>query len=152
MMCAGLMHFRASLMAMRRISWIDHRISDGVAMALFLPWSGVEFFWLRRIGVVADHRHHGEGEHGHGNVTMPAVPGSALVVPNSFLAVSKLSSIAQRWPSTATSVSMLVPAGYQVVKKTRSPSAMRRRISRPRVHKPSLALLNCPASRSASSR
>lgn len=29
---------------------------------------------------MADHRHHGEGEHGHGNVTMPAMPGSALVV------------------------------------------------------------------------
>jgi len=33
--------------------------------------------------------------------------------------------IAQRWPSTATSVSMVVPAGHQVVKKARSPSAMR---------------------------
>ena len=29
---------------------------------------------------MADHRHHGEGEHGHGNVTMPAMPGSGFVV------------------------------------------------------------------------
>src|SRR3984893_5736702 len=61
---------------------------------------------------------------------------SLLSSPNSFFAVSKLSSIAHRWPSTATSVSIVVPAGHQVVKKARSSSAMRRRISRPRVHKP----------------
>ena len=29
---------------------------------------------------MADHRHHGEGEHHHGNVAVPAMPGSALVV------------------------------------------------------------------------
>ena len=29
---------------------------------------------------MADHRLHGEGEHHHGNVAMPAMPGSALVV------------------------------------------------------------------------
>ena len=29
---------------------------------------------------MADRRHHGEGEHHHGNVAMPAMPGSALVV------------------------------------------------------------------------
>ena len=44
MMCAGWIRFRASLMAMRRTSWIDHRINDGVAMVWFLPWSGVCFF------------------------------------------------------------------------------------------------------------
>jgi hypothetical protein len=37
MMRAGLIRFRASLMAMRRISWIDHRINVGAATALFLP-------------------------------------------------------------------------------------------------------------------
>ena len=37
-----------------------------------------------------------------------------------FFAVSKLSSIAHRWPSIATSVSIDVPAGHQVVKKARS--------------------------------
>src|SRR5882672_10418165 len=65
MMCAGWIRFRASLTATRRISWIDQRINDGVAPFLFLllPWSGVPFFWRRRIGAMADHRHHGEGEH-----------------------------------------------------------------------------------------
>jgi hypothetical protein len=75
---------------------------------------------------MADRRHHGEGEHHQGNVTMPPMPGSALVViePELVFAVSKLSSIAHRWPSTATIVSMDVPAGHQVVKKARSPSAI----------------------------
>jgi hypothetical protein len=31
-------------MAMRRTSWIDQRINDGVAVLLFLPWFGVAFF------------------------------------------------------------------------------------------------------------
>src|SRR3981189_963615 len=68
-------------MATRRISWIDQRINDGVAPFLFLllPWSGVPFFWRRRIGAMADHRHHGEGEHHQRNVAMPPMPGSALV-------------------------------------------------------------------------
>src|SRR5919112_1294139 len=43
--------------------------------------------------------------------------------PSSFLAVSKPSSMAQRRPSTLTRVSIAVPAGYQVEKKARSPSA-----------------------------
>ena len=34
----------ASLMAMRRTSWIDHRINDGVALIWLLPWLGVWFF------------------------------------------------------------------------------------------------------------
>src|SRR3981189_284827 len=45
MMCAVCIRFRASLMAMRRTSWIDHRINDGVAMVWFLPWFGVWFFF-----------------------------------------------------------------------------------------------------------
>src|ERR1039458_6210220 len=101
----------------------------------FCRGSAFRFFGRRRIGAMADHRHHGEGEHHQGNVAMPPMPGSALVVikPELVFAVSKLSSIAHRWPSTATSVSMEVPAGHQVVKKARSSSTMRRRISRPRV-------------------
>src|SRR6476661_9276163 len=72
--------------------------------------------------------------------------------PSSFLAVSKLSSMAQRRPSTATRVSITVPAGHQVVKKARSPSAILRRISRPLVHRPARVSLYSAASRSASSR
>src|ERR687886_874048 len=68
--------------------------------------------------------------------------------PNSFLAVSKPSSIAQRRPSTATRVSIPVPAGHQVVKKAKSPSAMLRRISRPLVHSPDRLSLYSAASRS----
>src|ERR1022692_1950008 len=44
MMWAGWIRLRASLMAMRRTSWIDQRINDGVAMLLCLPWFGVAFF------------------------------------------------------------------------------------------------------------
>jgi hypothetical protein len=44
MMRVGWFRFRASLMAIRRTSWIDQRINDGVAKLLFLPWSGVWFF------------------------------------------------------------------------------------------------------------
>jgi hypothetical protein len=38
------------------------------------------FFGRRRIGAMSDRGHHGEGEHHQGNVAMPAMPLSALVV------------------------------------------------------------------------
>src|SRR5215204_4955611 len=76
---------------------------------------------------------------------------SLWVRPNSVLAVSNASSIAQRWPSTRTSVSSGVPAGHQVEKNARSPSAMVRLISRPRVHRPVRSLLYSSALRSANS-
>src|ERR1700692_1148919 len=44
MMFAGWIRFRASLMAMRRTSWIDQRINDGVAVLLCLRWFGAAFF------------------------------------------------------------------------------------------------------------
>src|SRR3954468_2724910 len=72
--------------------------------------------------------------------------------PNSFLAVSKPSSMAQRRPSTATRVSIPVPAGHQVVKKASSPSAILRRIRRPLVQRLDRLWLYSAASRSASSR
>src|SRR3954467_15863970 len=56
--------------------------------------------------------------------------------PNSFLAVSKPSSMAQRCPSTLTSTATGGPAGHQVMKKARSPSAIVRRIRRPLGHRP----------------
>src|SRR6202022_931965 len=46
----------------------------------FCRGSAFRFFGRRRIGAMADHRHHGEGEHHQGNVAMPPMPGSALVV------------------------------------------------------------------------
>src|SRR5450759_3591387 len=101
-----------------------------------------------------DDGHHGEGEHDRRDMTVPAMPGAGLVVIEAefVLAVSKLSSMAQRWPSTDTSFFMGVSLGHHVEKKARSPSAMFRRISRPRVHFPVSVLLYSPASRSASSR
>src|SRR6478672_2625784 len=72
--------------------------------------------------------------------------------PNSFLAVSKPSSMAQRRPSTATRVSIAVPAGHQVAKKARSPSAIVRRIRRPLVHRPDRIWLYSAASRSEERR
>jgi len=38
------------------------------------------FFWRRRISAMADRRHHGEGEHRQGHMTMPTMPGPGLVV------------------------------------------------------------------------
>ena len=81
---------------MRRTSWIDHRINDEAALVLFLPWFGVSFFWLPRIGMMADHRHHGEGEHHQGNVAMPAMPGSALVVIEPELVFGGLKTVLDR--------------------------------------------------------
>src|ERR1044071_2033425 len=72
--------------------------------------------------------------------------------PHSFLAVSTPSSLPQRRPSTATRVSIPVPAGHQVAKKASSPSARLRRIRRPLVHRPDRVSLYSAASRSASSR
>jgi hypothetical protein len=40
-----MIRFRVSLMAMRRISWIDQRINDAVALPLLLPVVDVSFFW-----------------------------------------------------------------------------------------------------------
>src|SRR5476649_1746385 len=97
----------------------------------FCRGSAFRFFWLRRIGAMADHRHHGEGEHHQGNVAMPAMPGSAPVVIEPELVLGGLKA--------ATSVWMEVAAGHQVVKKARSPSAIRRRISRPRVQRAGFA-------------
>jgi hypothetical protein len=129
MTSAGWMRFRARRWAMRRISWIDQRMRSDVLRLCF--------FGRRLVGLMLDGSHHGEGEHDERDVTMTAVPGSGFVVvePNSFLAVSKLSSIAKRWPSTLTSVLIDVPAGHQVVKLARSPLAILRRISRPRVQR-----------------
>jgi hypothetical protein len=44
MMCAGWIRFRASLTAMRRTSWIDQRINDGLELLWILLRFDVEFF------------------------------------------------------------------------------------------------------------
>src|SRR6266478_5505970 len=83
MMWAGWIRFRASLMTRRR--WF-----------CFCRGSALRFFWLRRIGMMADHRHHGEGEHYHRYVAMPAMPGSALVVIEPELVFGGLKTILDR--------------------------------------------------------
>ena len=47
---------------------------------------------------MADHRHHGEGEHHKRNVAMPAMPGSALVVIESELVLGGLKTVLDRPP------------------------------------------------------
>jgi hypothetical protein len=59
-------------MAMRRISWIDQRIRDGVVV--ILPGGGARFFWHWRIGAISDDGHHGEGEQHQRHVTIPTMP------------------------------------------------------------------------------
>ena len=57
-------------------------------MALFLPWlcfgfcrgAPFCFFGRWRVSAMSDRGHHGEGKHYQGHVTVPAMPGSALVV------------------------------------------------------------------------
>ena len=46
--------------------------------------------------MMSDHRHHGEGEHHHRDVAMPAMPGSALVVIESELILRGLKTILDR--------------------------------------------------------
>jgi hypothetical protein len=75
-----------------------------------------------------DRGHHGEGEHHQGHVTVPAMPGSALVVIEPELVFRGFKAVLDR-PSMAFDRDQRfndVPAGHQVVKKARSPSAMRR--------------------------
>ena len=45
---------------------------------------------------MADHRHHGEGEHHQGNVAMPPMPGSALVVIEPELVFRGLKAVLDR--------------------------------------------------------
>ena len=112
------------------------------------------FLWGWLVCVVADAGQGGKRQHDQGHVAVPAVPGPAFVMVEAelILAHSKLSSMAQRWPSTATRASTPVPAGRHVLKYARSPSLMLRRMSNPRVQTPGKAGLNSSACRSASSR
>jgi len=154
MMWAGWIRFRASLMAMRRTSWIDHRINDEAAMVLFLPWFGVGVFLAAAIGMMADHRHHWRrraspstrGDASHARI------GLIVIEPDSFLAVFK--TVLDR-PAMAfdrdqrfDGCSCRAPSGEEgeviICDTTTDQQAA--------CHKPSFALLNCPASRSASSR
>src|SRR6266404_7305400 len=62
----------------------------------FCAGSALRFFWLRRISMMADHRHHGEGEHHHRYMAMPAMPGSALVVIEPKLVFGSFKTVLDR--------------------------------------------------------
>src|SRR3981189_1540744 len=64
----------------------------------FFRGPAFRFFWRRRIGAMSDHRHHGEGEHHQGNMAMPPMPGSALVVIESELVFRGLKTVLDRPP------------------------------------------------------
>src|SRR5450759_4992654 len=64
----------------------------------FCCGSAFRFFWRRRIGAMADHRHHGEGEHHQRNVAMPSMPRSALVVIEPELVFRGLKTVLDRPP------------------------------------------------------
>jgi len=48
---------------MRRISWIDQRISGGVVMLWLLPGAPFRFLGGGGLAAMSDRGHHGEGEH-----------------------------------------------------------------------------------------
>src|SRR3982075_3506544 len=64
----------------------------------FCCGSAFRFFGRRRIGATADRRHHGEGEHHQGDVAMPPMPGSALVVIEPELVFCGLKTVLDRPP------------------------------------------------------
>src|SRR5450631_1459977 len=62
----------------------------------FCRGSAFRFFGRQRIGAMADRRHHGEGEHHQGDVAMPPMPGSALVVIEPELVFRGLKTVFDR--------------------------------------------------------
>src|SRR6266566_3771932 len=64
----------------------------------FFRSSAVRFFGRQRIGAMADRRHHGEGEHHQGDVAMPPMPGSALVMIEPELVFRGLKTVLGRPP------------------------------------------------------
>jgi hypothetical protein len=51
------------------------------------------FLGCRLIGVMADHRQHGEGQHHQGNVTVPAVPRSGFIVRQAKFVLGGLEAV-----------------------------------------------------------
>ena len=121
---------------MRLIFWIDQRMRGSG----FWWRRGLLFFrhglWLfRLIGLMADCRQHGKGEHDQRDMPVPTMPGAGLILVEAALVLGGLEAVfdplrsystccaggtlttsAQRWPSTPTRVSIEGPAGHQVVK------------------------------------
>ena len=72
-------------------------------------------------------------------------PETATAIIAAMMAPNEKVEAWGRLPETAVKALGLRPGDFIII-------GVRRRISRPRVHKPSFALLNCSASRSANSR
>src|SRR3954447_24232083 len=78
----------ARRVATRRISWSDQRMRPGELE---------QRFWGRRlVGVVADDRQHGEGQHHQRDVPVPAVPAAGLVVVEPELGLGALEALLDR--------------------------------------------------------
>lgn len=75
---------------MRRISWIDQRISLGSLAACAL------FFERFGIGVMANGRHHGKGQHDQRDMAVPPVPGAGLVVIKAKFVLCGLETVLDR--------------------------------------------------------
>ena len=54
---------------------------------------GLRFWGRREVGVVSDGGGHGEGQHNQGDVAMPAVPGTRLVVVKAELVLGGLEAV-----------------------------------------------------------
>jgi len=100
MTTSGRMRFRARRVAMRRISCIDQRISEEFVSSEVdgASWLCGALFWGRRgfVGVNADRRHHGEGEHDQRHVTTPAMPGARLVVIEAEFVLRRFETVFDR--------------------------------------------------------
>src|SRR5450631_1724448 len=81
---------------MRRISWIG----CGAVRSWLLLGSAVSLFWRWRISAMSDRSHHDEGKHHQGHMTVPAMPGSALVVIEPELVLRGFKAVLDR-PSVA---------------------------------------------------
>ncbi len=65
------------------------------------PMAGVSFFWLRRIGMMADHRNQTKAEHAPGKRGDAAMPGSAPIASGSNSWRSQYRLRCWRWPSNS---------------------------------------------------
>src|SRR3954452_6193205 len=88
MTAAGWIWRRAKREATRRISCTD---SGSVVALADYPQAA---FWGRgRVGLAADGRHHGKGQHDKRDVPMPAVPGTGLVVIETEFVFGRLEAV-----------------------------------------------------------
>src|SRR4029077_19910739 len=75
---------------------LTNRSMRGWRCFCFCREPALRFFWQGWIGAMADHRHHGEGEHHQGHVAMPAMPGSTLIVIEPELVFCGLNAVLDR--------------------------------------------------------